>query len=154
MSAYLNALAEEGTREDLVLALSEQYRESERLRSRYRHAESPMIETKWLHIKTGAIYEIIGECRIERDNSPSYMYVGEQKRIWVRPIDEFMDGRFSRLMTSADWLEQDCFKHVTLMDPDGWDRGGNFEYEFRERLLTKSEVEDRLMASTVLQQGE
>ena len=47
------------------------------------------------HVKTRGIYEIIGYGKIEKDQTPVAIY--EQiweGRIWVRPTEEFEDGRF------------------------------------------------------------
>ena len=47
------------------------------------------------HVKTHSIYEIIGYGKIEKDQTPVTIY--EQiweGRIWVRPTEEFEDGRF------------------------------------------------------------
>ena len=47
------------------------------------------------HVKTRGIYEIIGYGKIEKDHTPVTIY--EQiweGRIWVRPTEEFEDGRF------------------------------------------------------------
>ena len=47
------------------------------------------------HVKTRGIYEVIGYGKIEKDQTPVAIY--EQMwegRIWVRPIQEFEDGRF------------------------------------------------------------
>lgn len=47
------------------------------------------------HVKTRGIYEIIGYGKIEKDQTPVAIY--EQLwegRVWVRPIEEFEDGRF------------------------------------------------------------
>ena len=47
------------------------------------------------HVKTRGIYEIIGYGKIEKDQTPVTIY--EQiweGRIWVRPTEEFEDGRF------------------------------------------------------------
>jgi len=53
----------------------------------------------WRHKKTGGLYVIIDdEVNIEKDYTPSVMYMslidGEK---WVRPREEFHDGRFENL---------------------------------------------------------
>lgn len=57
----------------------------------------PKVGTRWLHVKTKGEYELVGWCQIERDNSPGVVYrsvtTGE---CWVRPREEFYDGRFIR----------------------------------------------------------
>lgn len=49
------------------------------------------------HLKTGGLYRIIGEARIEADLSPVTVYVSAKSEMWVRPTAEFNDGRFERL---------------------------------------------------------
>ena len=52
------------------------------------------------------------------------------------------------LKTADEWLQHSDFKHVCLMDPDGWDRK-NFDESWAEK-ITRSEFEERLMHSTVI----
>ena len=42
----------------------------------------------YLHKKSGNMYKVLGECRLEA--------TGERDR-WVRPYNEFMDGRFTHI---------------------------------------------------------
>lgn len=59
----------------------------------------------WRHLKTGHLYVIVGECRIEATMEPAYLYarVDEKTRAkefgapWARPKDEFLDGHFEAL---------------------------------------------------------
>jgi hypothetical protein len=47
------------------------------------------------HVKTRGIYEIIGYGKIEKDQTPVAIYEQVYEgRVWVRPIEEFEDGRF------------------------------------------------------------
>lgn len=54
---------------------------------------------RWRHVKTGGIYElIVGGACMEANNQPVAVYqsVGPGRATWVRPLNEFMDGRFVR----------------------------------------------------------
>lgn len=47
------------------------------------------------HVKTRGIYEIIGYGKIEKDQTSVAIYEQVwEGRIWVRPVEEFEDGRF------------------------------------------------------------
>lgn len=54
----------------------------------------------WRHKKTGNLYVITGECKIEAEWMDSIKYIGindlNRKEI-IRPKAEFFDGRFERL---------------------------------------------------------
>lgn len=50
--------------------------------------------TYWRHRKTGALYRVIAVGRIEADLTPCVIYQGPSGDVWVRPREEFMDGRF------------------------------------------------------------
>jgi len=67
---------------------------------RARKAEAQLrelAEPTHRHVKTGGLYRIIGEGRIEADLSPVTAYVSQKGEMWVRPTAEFNDGRFERL---------------------------------------------------------
>jgi hypothetical protein len=55
------------------------------------------------HLKRGSTYKIIGHGKIQTetpltDNAEVVVYVSEADgSVWVRPISEFMDGRFENL---------------------------------------------------------
>jgi hypothetical protein len=55
----------------------------------------------WHHVKTGGVYEIVGECIIEATNKPAVLYrsviPAPGRSIWARPKDEFFDGRFEKV---------------------------------------------------------
>jgi hypothetical protein len=55
----------------------------------------------WCHVKTGGVYEIVGECIIEATNKPAVLYrsviPAPGRSIWARPKDEFFDGRFEKV---------------------------------------------------------
>ncbi|MBS0193221.1 MAG: DUF1653 domain-containing protein [Proteobacteria bacterium] len=49
------------------------------------------------HVKTGGIYEVLCNATVEKDGTLAIVYknakTGER---WIRPADEFNDGRFER----------------------------------------------------------
>lgn len=54
---------------------------------------------KWRHVKSGGLYEVIasGILQVENkdlDDRPAVIYKGEDGRIWIRPFQDFYDGRF------------------------------------------------------------
>lgn len=51
----------------------------------------------WKHRK-GGIYRIVGHAMIEANMTPAIIYesLSGDAGLWVRPGDEFLDGRFSR----------------------------------------------------------
>lgn len=59
--------------------------------------ELPRIGTIWVHLKTGHIYIVVGECQIEVTNKPGILYLRTDVTegiVWMRPTEEFLDGRF------------------------------------------------------------
>ena len=57
--------------------------------------ETAAIGSRWKHLKTGGIYIVVGPSIIERTNEPAILYQREgDGTLWVRPTDEFLDGRF------------------------------------------------------------
>lgn len=55
----------------------------------------------WKHMKTGNLYEIVGFGLVEKTLTPSVIYrqhsaVIGYSSLWVRPCEEFFDGRFVR----------------------------------------------------------
>jgi hypothetical protein len=60
---------------------------------------------RWRHKKRGTTYEEIGRAKLQAsdtggmgDHHPMVVYRGEDGQLWVRPEDEFEDGRFERLV--------------------------------------------------------
>ena len=59
---------------------------------------------RWRHKKRRTIYEEIGRAKLQAsdvggfsDHQLMVVYRGEDGQLWVRPEDEFEDGRFERL---------------------------------------------------------
>jgi hypothetical protein len=52
------------------------------------------------HLKTGGIYEILGEGIIEKTMTPAIIYrnVDDDTVNWIRPHSEFFDGRFEEIV--------------------------------------------------------
>ena len=90
----------EGTDEHEAYAIGRTEGAKRRLAAKKKYAAldcDRMIPRRELvrHVKTHSIYEIIGYGKIEKDQTPVTIY--EQiweGRIWVRPTEEFEDGRF------------------------------------------------------------
>ena len=58
------------------------------------------VGSLWRHKKTGTIYTIKDIAIIESDLSlaVSYKELGTAKVHWVRPLSEFLDGRFEKVV--------------------------------------------------------
>lgn len=58
-----------------------------------------MIGTMWLHVKTGHLYIVVGECWLEATNAPAVLYhrAGGVGPTWARDREEFLDGRFAQV---------------------------------------------------------
>ncbi len=50
----------------------------------------------WRHIKTDGIYAVLCPAVIEAGTVPAVLYSksGGDGTVWVRPVTEFLDGRF------------------------------------------------------------
>jgi hypothetical protein len=63
-------------------------------------SEEPKPGTRWRHLKTGHVYVVLDICTIEATVAPAVLYqrrdVADAHK-WVRPLAEFMDGRFAPL---------------------------------------------------------
>lgn len=48
------------------------------------------------HLKTGGYYALLTHARIEKTEDPVIVYISvlDPTKAWVRPTDEFFDGRF------------------------------------------------------------
>jgi hypothetical protein len=56
-----------------------------------------LYDSRWRHIKTGGVYRVVGLANMQAADSPLdgvrvVIYCGDQT--WVRPVTEFLDGRF------------------------------------------------------------
>lgn len=63
------------------------------LRGRGPHAGS-----RWRHLKTGGRYEVVCNGLVEASLTPCVVYRSLDRPAepyWVRPLDEFLDGRFA-----------------------------------------------------------
>lgn len=68
-----------------------------------RDALDPALRgTLWRHRKTGGVYRIVGQCRIEATGQDAFLYQGQDGTIWARPCAEFMDGRFEPAGTGVE----------------------------------------------------
>lgn len=54
------------------------------------------------HLKTGGNYRLLMTGSNEADLEPVAIYQGEDRSIWVRPLDQFMDGRFAPIERGGD----------------------------------------------------
>ena len=51
----------------------------------------------WLHVKSGTQYVVMHPVMIENGLVPAVAYAklgGDNGLVWVRPVTEFLDGRF------------------------------------------------------------
>lgn len=61
------------------------------------------VAGRWRHVKRGTTYTVRGvvqlQCAVpELDGVYAVLYVSEgDGREWVRPVEEFLDGRFERI---------------------------------------------------------
>ncbi len=68
----------------------------------------------WRHVKTGKLYKIVGFVTNEADLRTMVVYRSAShptsftvEPVWVRPLSEFMDGRFVRLFPGIDLGKSD-----------------------------------------------
>lgn len=62
-----------------------------------------MSKPAWRHVKTGHIYDIVTFALIEKDLTPVVVYRSRvwKNQVWIRPLDEFFDGRFETFKDGA-----------------------------------------------------
>jgi hypothetical protein len=62
-----------------------------------REVDFPSTRYVWTHVKTGGRYRVISPCVIEDGAVPAvaYQLTDGSGPVWIRPLAEFMDGRFS-----------------------------------------------------------
>lgn len=55
-----------------------------------------------LHVKSGGVYKVLEIANMEHDQSSVVVYKSESDgRVWVRPLEEFADGRFVSFQENA-----------------------------------------------------
>lgn len=62
--------------------------------------KAPSVGSRWEHVKTKRTYYVIGLTIIEATMTPAVVYSGScsvHYASWVRPLAEFLDGRFERV---------------------------------------------------------
>jgi hypothetical protein len=57
------------------------------------------------HLKTGGLYRVLLLGTSEADMEPVVIYDNRDGRVWVRPENEFFDGRFVTLLEADDAAE-------------------------------------------------
>lgn len=62
----------------------------------------------WRHQKTGKVYWVVRIGKIEADLTEAVIYEDAMKNVWVRPLAEFMDGRFTPIRSGFASLENPC----------------------------------------------
>lgn len=70
-----------------------------------RSYEEIPIGSLWRHLKTDTLYTVKDIAVIESDLTfaVSYTRLGDTSRLhWIRPLDEFLDGRFKREILFRD----------------------------------------------------
>ena len=59
--------------------------------------EYHIVGKNFLHLKTGRVYQVVNLAYHENDLEVVVIYHDESMVHWVRPLSEFMDGRFQQL---------------------------------------------------------
>lgn len=65
----------------------------------------PAQGSKWLHKATGTIYEFICIARMEWNPAINTVVYKDDTYTWVRPADEFFDGRFEEIQVAGGEIE-------------------------------------------------
>ena len=72
--------------------------------------KTPVQYGKWFTHRKGGVYNVIATGRIEATLEPCVVYMAEKdNRVWVRPYDEFNDGRFKLIdgpLTTSEQFAQ------------------------------------------------
>ena len=63
-----------------------------KIRDEYR-----IVGKNFTHLKTGRVYQVVNLAYRESDLEIVVVYHDEYMVHWVRPLSEFMDGRFQQL---------------------------------------------------------
>jgi hypothetical protein len=68
-------------------------------------AQCPPAGSRWRH-RSGGEYLVVCACLIEESLTPAVAYrpMAESGPAWVRPLDEFLDGRFTQLSADGEPL--------------------------------------------------
>jgi hypothetical protein len=61
------------------------------------------VSGSWIHKKTGGHYIVMGMVKLQTakpvgDMAELVLYIAENGSMWVRPKDEFLDGRFEEII--------------------------------------------------------
>ena len=68
----------------------------------------------------------------------------------VQDSPVFMEVDMDKLKSAEEWLAEPEYEGITIYDPDGWDRRGEYwEASWNEK-ITKQEFERRMVESTCL----
>jgi len=59
-----------------------------------------------------------------------------------------MKQKLPKQATSKRWCELLNINPKDILDPDGWDRGDNFWYDFNQKLISKLMFDNKISAST------
>ena len=59
--------------------------------------EYHIVGKNFTHLKTGRVYQVVNLAYRESDLEIVVVYHDESMVYWVRPLSEFMDGRFQQL---------------------------------------------------------
>lgn len=59
--------------------------------------ECRIVGKNFEHLKTGRVYQVVNLAYNESDLEVVVVYHDESMVHWVRPLSEFMDGRFKQL---------------------------------------------------------
>jgi len=72
--------------------------------------KTPVQYGKWFTHRKGGVYNVIATGLIEATLEPCVVYMEQKdRRVWVRPYDEFNDGRFKLIdgpLTTSEQLAQ------------------------------------------------
>lgn len=63
------------------------------------YKETVTVGSKWIHLKSKHTYEVVAIGYLESSLTTIVVYKGSEGLVWVRPITEFLDGRFVAIMT-------------------------------------------------------
>lgn len=88
----------------------------------------PLVGTVWRHKKRGSLYTVMGSCHIEATQTLALLYYASaDESWWVRPVSEFLDGRFERVWPARYQCEA-CrdtgYKDYAAYRMDPCDHGG------------------------------